>query len=144
MTACLEKMAFVIDGEGVDPAAYAVFVASNVSGLDPGNSQIGATYSNTLSSTTSSTALAVMIVVLVAFIILIAMVYYEGYISSISLVSSIAISFAIVALYYVLVRSYSLSLAYGLLSSFQQSAVASILYTLNASLRSTIYLAFCR
>lgn len=137
-------MALAINESGVDPRAYSVFVSSNVKGLDPGNSQIGATYANTLTTTTSNVALAVMIVVLVAFIMLICIVYHEGRISSVTLVSTIAASFAIVALYYILARSYSLSLAYGLLPAFQQSAVTSILYALNSAIRSTIYLAICR
>lgn len=144
MAACIEKMAIVIDREGVDAEAYAAFVASTVNSLDPGNSQIGATYANTLTTATSHIALAMMIVILIVFILLIALVYYEGYISSVSLISSIAMSFAIVTLYYILIRSYSLSLSYGLLPAFQQSSVALTLYTLNSWIRSGIYLVACR
>ena len=144
MTTCLETMATAIIITGVDPNAYAAFVAGTVNGLDPGNSIIGATYSNTVTSVTSGVALATILVILLVFILLIVMVYHEGYISDVSLVSAIAMSFAISALYYILLRSYSLSLAYDLLPVFQQTAVASALYTVNSAIRDTIYLALCR
>ena len=145
MTACLEAMGFdIFFRGGVKPAAYNDFVEYNVQALDPANSEIGATYAETLSQATRYVALLIIVIVLFAFIILIALALHSGYITEVSAIAAIAMAAIISVLYYILVRSYSLASSYDVVPAFQQSLVKSSLYTLNASIRDTIYLALCK
>jgi hypothetical protein len=143
MTSCFETMLFDILLKGVNTNAYIAFVESTIQQIRPSDNKIGTTFSNILTSVTSTIAFVVLVIILTAFIILILLLLLSDHISILYAICAIIVAIALTFLYVVLVKTYS-SFNANTSALIQDSLVRSAGYTANSVLRNLIYLALCR
>ena len=141
---CIITMLESINANGVYANAYDDFVEYIVQNSSPSNNRIGVTFASSVTETVIFIVILILVLVFIAFAIMVILLVHRGYISAITAICAIVVGAALLVVYYVSCRSFTLSSTYEIMPLFQETLVDTALYTLNSIFRNALYIALCQ